>query len=93
MQKRAERFGTVVAPVLTAVEEDQKKEKRRERFGMTTTELPLEVNGALPCDMCMMVCVIVYDSLVIDTTCIWFSVVFSPLQDRKRKRLERFGAS
>lgn len=58
MQKRAERFGTVVAPVLTAVEEDQKKEKRRERFGMTTTELPVEVKCALVCErVCVMVSV------------------------------------
>ena len=53
MQKRAARFGTNVAPALTAVEESEKKMKRRDRFGLTTTDLPAEVRTlpalALPC--------------------------------------------
>ena len=43
MKKRAERFGLNVAPSLTRVEEDEKRLKRKERFGLTATDLSLEV--------------------------------------------------
>ena len=43
MKKRAERFGTSVAPSLTAVEDNERKQKRRERFGLATADLPTDV--------------------------------------------------
>ena len=43
MKKRAERFGSNVAPSLTAVEDNDKKRKRMERFGLTATDLSVEV--------------------------------------------------
>ena len=47
MQNRAARFGTNVAPSLTMVEENEKKLKRRERFGLSATDLPSEVCDCL----------------------------------------------
>lgn len=35
LQKRAERFGTKVSPLLSNLEQQERLEKRKERFGMT----------------------------------------------------------
>lgn len=49
MKKRAERFGANVASSLTTAEDNDKKLKRKERFGLTAADLSVDVSILCGC--------------------------------------------
>ena len=69
MKKRAERFGTSVAPSLSRAEDDEKKQKRKERFSLGTTDLSVEVSAT---------------AATTDTLYYWCVCVFSCRRGRRR---------